>query len=460
MNKKPWELRPEEEEDIELYRHFKLIDLEQLFASSPNAKCINTDSSVTKDLAKSMTDSVFSNCDGDLGFVPSCQCGAIRGVSKLGLKCPMCETVVSSSFVDSISHTTWISIPNDFPPLLHPTVYNILAKHAKANSRKKGSEDGVGRYAVIDAFLNPGLDDRKNKIELSDELRTLLAGKRGFDYFYEHTDEMLDIFFNKYSKNVKNKKSAEVKAFIDRYRDVMFTRKIPLLHNSLHPVTVGSSKTLIYIDVDSAEIMKALATLNNLIDKKRKGTLSQHALNKGLYKVYQFILNYGVKLLDAEAAGKLGGKPGMIRKHCLGSRLHFTYRAVVKPQSVAMPLDELVMPWGIMLVELKLPIINYLTNVFGYTTGDALDKWHNALGVYDHEVDQCIRKYIDESWNGRIPVVMGRNPTLAYGSEMLLYVRNYKKDVHDETIEVNACIVGPLNMDFDGMYMLWESCRH
>ena len=169
MNKKPWELRPEEEEDIELYRHFKLIDLEQLFASSPNAKCINTDSSVTKDLAKNMTDSVFSNCDGDLGFVPSCQCGAVRGVSKLGLKCPMCETVVSSSFVDSISHTTWISIPNDFPPVLHPTVYNILAKHAKANSRKKGSEDGVGRYSVIDAFLNPGLDDKKNKIELSDE---------------------------------------------------------------------------------------------------------------------------------------------------------------------------------------------------------------------------------------------------------------------------------------------------
>lgn len=33
---------------------------------------------------------------------------------------------------------------------------------------------------------------------------------------------------------------------------------------------------------------------------------------------------------------------------------------------------------------------------------------------------------------------------------MLLYVRDYKKDPHDETIEVNACIVNPLNMDFDG----------
>ena len=36
----------------------------------------------------------------------------------------------------------------------------------------------------------------------------------------------------------------------------------------------------------------------------------------------------------------------MLRKHCFGSRLHFTYRAVVKPQSTPMPLDELVMPWG------------------------------------------------------------------------------------------------------------------
>ena len=41
---------------------------------------------------------------------------------------------------------------------------------------------------------------------------------------------------------------------------------------------------------------------------------------------------------------------------------------------------------------------------------------------------------------------------------MLLYVRDYKTDVHDETIEVNACIVGPLNMDFDGMYSM-RVCR-
>src|SRR5574344_1949687 len=89
MDKRPWQLKPEEE-DVSSYRHFELVDLEQVFAANPHAKIINSDSSVTKNLAKDMTDIIFSNCDGDLGFVPSCQCGNTKGVSKLGLKCPLC----------------------------------------------------------------------------------------------------------------------------------------------------------------------------------------------------------------------------------------------------------------------------------------------------------------------------------------------------------------------------------
>jgi hypothetical protein len=40
--------------------------------------------------------------------------------------------------------------------------------------------------------------------------------------------------------------------------------------------------------------------------------------------------------------------------------------------------------------------------------------------------------------------------TIAYGSENFLYVRVYKKDPTDDTVGVNACIVEPMNMDFDG----------
>ena len=33
---------------------------------------------------------------------------------------------------------------------------------------------------------------------------------------------------------------------------------------------------------------------------------------------------------------------------------------------------------------------------------------------------------------------------------MKLYVREYKKDPDDETLSINASIVGPANIDFDG----------
>ena len=34
---------------------------------------------------------------------------------------------------------------------------------------------------------------------------------------------------------------------------------------------------------------------------------------------------------------------------------------------------------------------------------------------------------------------------------MRLYVREYGRDPEDETISINASIVGPANIDFDGM---------
>jgi hypothetical protein len=109
-------------------------------------------------------------------------------------------------------------------------------------------------------------------------------------------------------------------------------------------------------------------------------------------------------------------------------------------------MDELVMPWGIMVTELKQVILNYLVHDYHMSVADAVDKYQRALAIYDADVDACIAKYIQSTRKQKIPVIMGRNPTLTYGSLMLLYVKNYKKNPHDETIEVNACIVNPLNM--------------
>ena len=58
--------------------------------------------------------------------------------------------------------------------------------------------------------------------------------------------------------------------------------------------------------------------------------------------------------------------------------------------------------------------------------------------------------YIDECPDHKGAIILGRNPTLAYGSIMLLYYTDFKRDPSDETIGINACIVSPANIDFDG----------
>ena len=462
MKKQPWQMTPEEE-DAELvpHRKLKLVNLEQVYASSVGAKCINADTLMTKNLSEDITSAIFSNCDGDLGFVPTCQCGMTRGVSKAGLICPYCDTECSSQFVDSLEHSSWINIPEEFPPVLHPTWYMVLAEFAQLSSRKRGAEGGMGKYNVIDVFLNPKLESGNSGIVVAEELQMLLAGKRGFSYFAKHPDEMLDIFMYGYKKNAKNKKLPELEAFRRQYQDVLFTRKLPLLHSSLHPLTSGVGGTMKYMDKSSGSIIEAIVDLNNALFKIRssesKGKPMSDALkDKKLFSIYTKIIDYYDKLINTSNGSKIASKQGILRKHCFGSRLHDTYRAVVIPQVTPMPLDELVMPWGIMVTVLKPNILNYLVNVRKMSVPDALDKYHQSLAVYDEVVDEAITSYIAATRKGKIPVIMGRNPTIAYGSLMLLYVKNYKKAPRDETISVNACIVNPLNMDFDGMVC----CRH
>lgn len=438
MNKQPWYNRPEDE-DISHIRHFTVIDLEQLFANSPNARIVNNSSLITSSLSEDIVKNIYSNCDGELGFVPTCACGYTKGVSKDGLICPHCGTACSTQFVDSLQHSAWVSIPEEvFPaPVIHPTWYMVLRYLTQTGK----SEDAN----LIDYILNPILEREKGAHPMPENFKRFVKG-RGWQYFYEHADEVLDMFMYEYP-NTANKKTkvADFKVFREKYRHLLFTRKLPILHSALHPVTSNGS-SLKFIDSTSKPLLVAINDLSAETYRLSLTKVRADRRDSILFKVYKAISEYYSKLVKE----KLGKKVGMLRKHIFGGRLHYTFRTVVHAQSKPGPLDEMVLPWGIMVTELKQIILNYLVNREGYTMARAMDIYNGALVRYDSLVDKCMRTYISETPHGRIPIIVGRNPTIAYGSVMLLYVREYKTDIHDETIAVNACIVKPLNMDFDG----------
>lgn len=427
------DIRPEQE-DNRLSRHMKLINLDKLFANSPNARIINNDSLTGKSLSDDFIKSIYSNTDGDLGFVPTCECGRTHGVTKVGSVCPDCNTVCSSMFVDKLEHVSWIDIPEPMGPVLHPIWYEILLLLTAVTIRKK-------KVHLIDFILNPEFERScKPYIFMPEDFEPFVVG-RGFKAFYENADYYLDTWLYNYKTTKKKAIVNDIIKFREMYRDCMFTRKLPILHNSLHPIT-DNGATLKYVDSASHRILEAALNISVEKFKLHSTHKRNYHVDKMLFNIYETILDYYNSLIST----KIQSKKGILRKHIFGSRIHYGFRTVVHPHNVAMPMDEIVLPWGIMVNSLKLILLNFLVNRYHKTVDEAISLCYNALTNYDPLIDKCLREYIDETPKGKIPIALGRNPTLNYGSIMLLYVRNYKTDPEDETMSINACIVGPANI--------------
>lgn len=440
--------RPEDVND-DLVRHLKLLNLDRMFADSPDARVINNESLVSKKLSEDFTRAIYSNCEGELGFVPSCECGNVRGASKIGLICPDCGTKCSSKFIDTLSHVSWIGIPEHMPPVLHPVWYLVLDNLTTIGKSRMPVDDkekdkkilANKKASLLDFVLNPELErDKDVKAEIPDDYLPYLKG-RGWRYFYEHADEFLDDWIYNYPKTAKKPAAKDLIEFRKMYRDVMFTRKLPILHSSLHPVTTNGG-TLNYVDSSSVAILSAAVNLSAEVFREHATTVSERKSYKALYDVYMEIMEYYSALIIR----KIAKKEGILRKHNFGSRIHFSFRTVVHPHDRVLPMDEVILPWGIMVNGLKLPIINFLVNRYHKSPDVAYNIVMRSLTKYDELVDKCMQTFIDESKHKKIPIALGRNPTLNYGSIMLLYVKEYRKDPEDETLAINASIVGPANI--------------
>lgn len=415
-------------------RMWTIINLDDLFANDPEAKVINTEVIADKKAVEKYTAELFSDADKDLGFVPTCRCGATHGTAKEGVMCPLCGTQCSSQFVNHLSHSLWIMIPQHMPPVLHPVFYAILQDFTKLG--KRGT-------SVIDLILNP---DSSAKEKIPDDLAGFLTpDHRGMRNFYEHHEEIMQFILHEYPRTARKPKAVNVASLYAVYKGCMFTRHLPILHSSLHP-RKSNGDTLKCIDPSSAPVLTAIGELCAESFQEHAISMNQRQIDSRLYRIYVTMVGYYQEILSK----KLGSKVGLLRKHDFGSRVHFTFRSVVVPQDRVLPIDEVLLPWGVIVNGLKLPILNFLVHREFMTVSQALDRFMKALNNYDPLVDKCITDFINEAPDGKLCILLGRNPTLAYGSIMQLFVREFKKDPHDETIGFNACICKPANIDFDG----------
>lgn len=365
-----------------------LINYDELYAQSPDAVIANSEDLLTSNISKEFVNRICQLNDGEIPFVPACECGEMKGLFFYGQKCNKCGTEVSSAFVNKLSHSVWISLPDHFPPFIHPVWYQVLNKST-----------GICNRTV--KFMQMILDDT---VPLPDYLQKHITG-RGFKWFYDNHEAVFHMLFHEINwPKAKRRNIKILKYFYDKYKDCLFYRKIPVLHKELHPI-INVDNSGRKVDKTSKNILDVIYDVAALTFSKRHNIVTRKSFNRSYLKIYDRILQYHRSIIEV----KLGIKEAMIRRHNLGSRLHWSYRTVCIPISGVHKADELYMPWKLMVNAYKLQIINKLMKR-GYDVNTSTNMILNALVNYSSLIYEILEELKRECpWKG-FPVLIGRNP--------------------------------------------------
>ena len=412
-------------------RYVNLINLDHLFAISPDAVIINRIQSSLPDYVDRRNNLVFARA-GSLNFVAHCDCGEMTGNINEGVRCPVCDTICRYDFSSSkeLEHNTWLSIPPSIPGVLHPIAYLVLANWL---SSKKDPN-------YIDAIIDVTL-------ELPPELENIVTG-RGHQYFYDNFDILMARFLH-HARFVDKKTSARnrnadfIESFIAQYRSVMFCTKLPVIASILNSKTSadGSAQGRQFADASVQIILDAATDLQHIEEvtiRTRPTTVST-----SIHRVYKSYTNYIIDI----AKIRLSRKKSLFRRHALGTRLHLSFRAVIIPHTDR--YDELYLPWSVSVNLLKLHITSRLLRKYDMTLAEASTRQITALMCYDPIIDQIMKDLINEckpNFPG-LPILFGRNPILRRGSIQTLYGAKIKPDVSDTTINISTMVLSDPNAD-------------
>lgn len=422
-------------------KYLPLLNFDKTFHDMVGAEVIPTgvEALTSKKQVSEFMKYVFSNGDAAVNLGAVCDCGCLKGMYLEGSECPDCKTVVKQPTAVELRYTSWLEIPDYLPPLLHPAAMRILSLW-------------MGKYSgtkTLQLLITPGA-------LLPDQLAAKFTP--GLWEFYNRFDEIIDFMLAEYKPTKLkinrragveiNQKSADIRRFVTKYRDCIFARHFPVLDQSMH--TINKQGTMTLVDPSASRIMKCIIELANIQYKFIEDGDNITEIEELACEMLNSYQDYS----DDMIINKLSQKEGIIRRHILGARCHFTARGVIVPTIGTKAMDELHLPWGIGVQQHKLEIINLLVNRNGYTPHEAQSLYEKSKYNYNELIDSIMQTLIEECPYKGLPVILGRNPSLVVGAIQTLFVTKIKTenggDITDDTIAVSDGILTAPNGDYDG----------
>lgn len=383
-----WERR------IKIPVYQKLINMDQLFAHLSEPPVIINDLNSATDIEKEKIKNIITTryTSDMLSILPSCECGHVKGEFAVGVRCERCNTVVRSVLEENIEPILWFRAPEGVHTLINPKVWTML----KNRFKKSG-------FNIIQWLCDTTYRANVKQPKIIDTL-CAMGVTRGYNYFCDNFDTMMEILFN--LKDFKIKRRAdqyiedELKELIKHSRDTIFSKYLPLPNKSL--LVIEKTNVGIYIDETIIGAIDAIEMIVNIDSELSEHTVrtKENRTVKAIAKLSEFYESFDKNFLS--------GKTGLFRKNMLGGRTHFAFRAVVTSLTGDHKYDEIEIPWGIGVTAFRPHLLNKLMRR-GYSHNQAVGYLHGHVERYSPLIDQLFKELFEESDSKNASCIMQRN---------------------------------------------------
>ena len=356
-----------------------------------------------------------------------CKTGGLRSRINVGLRCPICGHLCEFQD-DNFEYFGWIKL-NQYA-IIHPSIYkkleSFLGKGISIQGQKRTKIENILDTTDMPTPLSAKMEAKKEKEEPFFGI--------GMIEFEKRFDEIME-FYNKTRPN---------KAYYEdimSLRDLVFTHSIPVFTTLLRPFDI-SDGNMVYEPCNALyAMMNKLATMIN-----RNATKIQRepkVKNQQLHNLQNKYME-----LYGELESILSGKKGDFR--CLlGGRYNFSSRDVIV-QDPTLRIDQITLSIVALTILFEQRIKNILMRLYNMSPTEANDIWYKATIEPDDRVKMIVQSILDDYKSQGLPgcpMIINRNPTIAYGSILQMFCIGFTESY---TMAVPLQVLKPLCADFDG----------
>ena len=375
---------------------------------------------------------IYTHYEGDsLQILPSCQSGCTVGEHNVGIRCERCGTIVMSVTERPLESILWIKPPKGVDTLINPQAWYMLNKQTTHNGVR-----------LLEWLCNPTMQMPPNPPKAARKLQSL-AIERGLNFFFHNFDEIMAVMFEHGLVTGTREQKDDLMVFIRDNREAIFAEALPI------PSKMGfiTEKTVNRTYADPT-MMPAIDAVHTISGTENSPTpLSPKQVQARAVKAIDLLSTFHQNFIGES----LGKKHGWFRKHVYGSRLHFTFRAVISSLSDNHHYDEIHLPWSVAVMVYQVHLTSLLMKMGGQWNPRTIMAFLREHTLQYHPLlDELFKQMINDSPYGGLPILLNRNPTLMRGSIQALRVTQVKTDPNINSISMSVlCLVAP-NADFDG----------